>query len=328
MINLPNIDSTIWNVEKKIPEIVHAMLNHSHVIIALDREGPCAESLGLYELLDNLCAKFCINKQNIIIRTCNQLESHPFYTIQKLPPLYVSETQQFFQNNKWLFQAKTFDNDFKTFGIFIGRSNEFRLKLASLLYDVYPEKTNLTFHYDRALDFHRNHLGFEKTIQKPHTDQDIDRMVKLIKQSPIKSNDLLVSYPIVSPEHLNIVKVYHSFFVEIVCETFFTGKSFYPTEKMWRPIVMKTPFIIQGPKNYYTNRRKLGFKTFQNFWDEGFGEDAHDYQPDCIIQIIHDLAQKSNLELATIYQNMQSILDHNFQVFMQLKPTDFPSLFG
>ena len=91
---------------------------------------------------------------------------------------------------------------------------------------------------------------------------------------------------------------------------------------------MKTPFIIQGPKNYYTNLRKLGFKTFQNFWDEGFGEDAHDYQPDCIIQIIHDLAQKSNLELATIYQNMQSILDHNFQVFMQLKPTDFPSLFG
>jgi len=303
------------------------MLNGPQVQIMLDNEGPCAESLGLYDLLDDLCEKFQYNKQRVIIKTCNQLESHPYYTILKKPPLYVLETQEFLKKNHLCFQEKTFNTNFGTFGIFIGRSNEWRLKLASLLYDVYPKQSKITFHYNRTLDFHKDHLGFEKNLHRPHTDQDIDCMIRLIKNSPIKSDDLGLSYPILSPSHLNIVKVYHSFFVEIVCETFFTGNTFYPTEKIWRPIVMKTPFIIQGPNDYYQNLRKLGFMTFSNFWDEGFGEDPYDYQPDIIIQIIHELAKKSNHELAILYHDMKSILEHNFQVFMQLKPNDFRSVF-
>jgi hypothetical protein len=327
MITIPNIDSKIWNIEDKTAEIIFSMLHDPAVNISLNFEGPCAETLGLYSLLDKLCTKFNYNKNSITIDTCNQIETHSDYRIKKIPPLYISETQKFVKDNQQYFLEKTFNSEFKHFGLFIGRSNCLRLYMAASLFGQYHDQTVLTFHYDCKKTYHGDHLKFDELLKIPHTDQDLDRVLHLIKSSPIKLDAVEESYPMLSPAHLNISKTYHTFFVEIVCETYFTGNSFYPTEKIWRPITLKTPFIIQGSSNYYNNLRRIGFRTFHQWWDEGFGKDPYDCQPNAVLAIIKQLSLMSTSELQSMYEDMRPTLEHNYNVFMELEPKQFTELF-
>lgn len=328
MIVMPNIDSKIWDIEQRAADISHAMSQNQDVEICLNSEGPCCHTLGLYDMLDRLCDKFQYPKPNVTILTCNQLETHQEYHIKKMSPLYIPETQKFFCDNQQYFSPKTFNKDFKKFGIFIGRSNYVRLRIVSEMYSKYHDQTLLTFHYDCNKNFHRDHLGFDDLLKLPHSDQDIDNAVALIKDAPIMLQDIEESYPLISPAHLAISKLYHKFFLEIVCETYFTGNTFYPTEKIWRPLLMKTPFIVQGPVYYLDNLKKLGFKTFDRWWDEGHQHDPYDYQPIAILKTIEYIMSLSTDALQQIYNEMLPTLQHNHDRFMELSDKEFPTVFG
>lgn len=327
-VNIPNNDGSMWNIETKTAEIIAEMVaKQDNVVVKLNNEGPCAESLGVYKLLDMLCEKFNYPKNQVTIHTRNQLETHPEYNIKRLPPLYVYEAQDFILANQHNFSAKEFNEDFKHFGLFIGRSNFLRLWISSQIHQHYLDKTLFTFHYDRNLDFHQDQLGLDKLLTYNFSSNQLNDAVALVNDSPIKTDDQVNEYPVLVPAHFNIAKVYHRFFIEIICETYFTGKSFYPTEKIWRPIILKTPFIVQGPANYYNNLRKLGFKTFHDFWDEGWGEDPFDCQLAEIIKIVDRISRLSVAELKYMHDDMQPILEHNYNVFMNLDPSDFNRVF-
>ena len=143
---------------------------------------------------------------------------------------------------------------------------------------------------------------------------------------PIK-NDNIDSYPILTPAHFNISKVYREFFVEIVCETFCAGRSFYPTEKTWRPFICQTPFLMQGPKDFLKNLKKLGFKTFSTWWDESYDEDVGLENGKVSIRTIQkNIEMLSNLttaELHNMLDDMKGTLEHNYQRFMLLNEKDF-----
>jgi hypothetical protein len=111
--------------------------------------------------------------------------------------------------------------------------------------------------------------------------------------------------------------------LEIVCETYYTGQTFFVTEKTWRPIMMKTPFLIQGPINFIKNLQRLGFKTFDRWWNEGYSEDPAEWQSTEIKKVIDWLATKNIAELETIYQEMQPTLEHNYNRLMELGVEDF-----
>jgi hypothetical protein len=136
-------------------------------------------------------------------------------------------------------------------------------------------------------------------------------------------NDKEVRYPILKDQHNDIYQYYKKFFVEIVCETYYSGTTFFPTEKTWRPIVMKTPFVIQGPEWYTRNLQDLGFQTFGNFWDEGYSEDPSSYAILEIQKVIDIIKGWTVQELNVMYNEMKPILEHNYETFMNLTPEDF-----
>jgi hypothetical protein len=137
-----------------------------------------------------------------------------------------------------------------------------------------------------------------------------------------------MSSPILFPSSLNIAKVYTNFFVEVVNLTYFTGNTFYVDEKIWRPIAMRTPFIVQGPKDTIRNLRKLGFKTFDQWWDEGYSEDIELCQNQGIKDVIKTLSLKTTHQLYKMYLEMQPILEHNNTCLKNLKQKDFQRIFG
>jgi hypothetical protein len=326
MINLPNIDGTIWDKEYRVMDIIGEILTTGECFIRLDGEGPCAETLGLYDILDYICEKFEVDKKAITIQTRNQLETHQHYNIKIDAPLLQRQGQDFYQKNQQHFQTKHWDS-IKTFGLFIGRGNFLRLWLASETARLYRDKTLLTYHYNRDDDFSRAHCGIEGLVNRGFDFDIINQTVDFLAGCPRTMPREQVSYPILTPSNLNICRYYNLFFCEIVCETYFNGNTFYPTEKIWRPLMMKTPFIVQGPLYYLDNLKKIGFKTFDRWWNEGYQHDPYDYQPDAILEIMKRLSTMSTAELASLHEDMTTVLQHNHDRFMELRDEHFVNIF-
>jgi hypothetical protein len=213
----------------------------------------------------------------------------------------------------------------KHFGNFIGRGNSHRLKLATHLNKNHRESTLQTYHYDHDNEFHRNNIGIEDLMNLSNSNQASD-YAEFLALCPIKLPNETVTYPIYQHEFTDLRAVYLDFFIEIVCETYFTGNTFFPTEKIWRPMTMKTPFIVQGPQFFLHRLRNLGFKTFEQWWDEGYAEDSPDWQLEEISKVIDSIATKSVGELESMYADMQSTLEHNYQRFFELTTEDFQNV--
>jgi hypothetical protein len=313
----------MWNPEHYAIEIIQSLRLYRCVKININNEGGDCRTLGLYELLDNICNLLDYDPSSITIHTCNQLEEHPHYKIVKHPPLYIQSGQEFatqhnFDNKNW--------NSLKHFGIFICRSSWQRLWLASHTWNNYKNITEITYHYTMNHDYHRLHLGVDELCYQLDSKADIAVATEFIKHLPIK-NDHIDRYPLYTPTHFSIAKVYPNFFVEIVCETFLSGRSFYPTEKTWRPLMCQTPFLMLGPKNFLSNLQKLGFKTFGQWWDESYDQDADLDNGKVAVQSIMSTLQKLSLlsveELEGLYIDMLPTLQHNKQRFLELTENEF-----
>jgi hypothetical protein len=147
---------------------------------------------------------------------------------------------------------------------------------------------------------------------------EVQSAVGLLNAAPL-TIDSIDQYPILNPTTLNITKVYPEFFVEIVNLTYWSGDTFYIDEKIWRPMLMRTPFVVHGPRNFLPRLRALGFRTFDSWWDEGYSEDPPDYQLKEIVRLMQQLAEKSVTELDSMYADMQSVLEHNYQLLKRIQ---------
>lgn len=326
MINIPHIDLKIWNPEQRAIEIIKELQTNGHAVIEIDREGSDCETLGLYQLLDNICGTFGFDPGTITIHTCNQLEQHPHYQIVRHAPLYIPSGQQFARQNT--IPQKNWDN-LKHFGLFVGRSSWQRLWMASHVWNNYRAQAEITFHYDSGVDYHRTHLSFDELAHQIGLAPAVAQTTDFMTQLPIKNNDV-DSYPILTPAHFAISKLYPNFFAEIVCETFLTGHSFYPTEKTWRPLICCTPFLMLGPRNFLANLQRVGFRTFGQWWDESYDQDADldngRVAIKSIQKIMHRLSKMSVNELEAMYIDMSDTLQYNREHFMQLRTQDFQKI--
>lgn len=319
IIKVPNIDSYIWNVESKILDIAGALLSGHEIIIDLDGEGGCVESLGLYKLLDKMCETLTIDPTCISIRTANPLERHSKYGI-----INVGRLSFLYHNPVPIKIQKVFDEQLKHFGIFIGRSNWNRLFLASTIFKNYKDKSILSFHYDTGVK--DNNCGFDSLTFNLGVSETADLSNELLKNFPVLLEEIK-TYPVVHPDNLGILKFYNSLFVDVVCETYFTGKSFFPTEKTSRPIKAKTPFIVFGPTGYLSNLKKLGFKTFSDYWDEGYDDYSGIHRAKLIEELLGRLSLLSVNDLQVMYNSMESILKHNEEVLSSLTNSKFYDTF-
>ena len=324
LIKVQNIDGVIWNFEEKVIDIIKAYHDYGEINISLCNEGPDAELLGLYNVLDLVSEKFNFDKKKITIQTGNLLEKHTEYNIKIDRPR--RSTEYFHGQNYLKDHHDLVCKDIKKhFGIFIGRSNWKRLYLSAIIYLHYKDISIQTFHYESKSDFHKTHLGLEKLLHIKGN-QVIQLVEPLINAAPLIL-DKVQNYPIISPSNYEIITHYNDFFVDVVCETFSKGKTFFPTEKIWRPIITKTPFMVQGPVGFLAGLKKLGFKTFDAWWDESYDEDDEQVALETIIRNLNKISKYSVEDLKKIYSSMEEVLDHNYNTFVSLKDEKFKLLY-
>lgn len=70
----------------------------------------------------------------------------------------------------------------------------------------------------------------------------------------------------------SILRYYPRFAIELVAESYCRGNAFFMTEKTVRPLVTGKPMLIYAPKNYLRRLRDMGFRTWHEFWDEGYDD--------------------------------------------------------
>jgi hypothetical protein len=77
------------------------------------------------------------------------------------------------------------------------------------------------------------------------------------------------------PNHsfaLSAVKESQESFVYVVTETCYWERKLHLTEKIFKPIVSRMPFILVGPAHNLEYLRSYGFQTFDYWWDESYDE--------------------------------------------------------
>jgi len=70
----------------------------------------------------------------------------------------------------------------------------------------------------------------------------------------------------------SILEYYNKFSIELVCESYTLGQTFFPTEKTARPIAGTRPWLIYAAPGYLKNLRCMGFRSFDSLWDESYDQ--------------------------------------------------------
>ena len=296
-------DSYIWNSNKFITDLVESA-EHGSVIINMKREGPCCQSIGLDGLLDSIPG-LIVDK----IVTANQISS------SRYPEQRTSFVELNLAKEKIKDKVTSVSSLEKRFAIFIGRSNWQRLGLASYLWNHYKDTTVMSYHYDRTLEYHMANFGLENLLQRHWESRH--QVYKFIENLPITFDRQ--SYPILWDQNaLELDPHYADVFCEVVCETFFSGKTFMITEKTLRPIIQRRPFIVQGPRFFLENLKRLGFKTFDSWWDESYDIDQADGKMSGIKYTLDHIGRQSDQTINKWYQEMQPVLEHNVNILASL----------
>lgn len=112
--------------------------------------------------------------------------------------------------------------------------------------------------------------------------------------------------------------LFDNVFLWVSNETHMDNKLTLFSEKTIRPMLYMNPFVINGDAHTLAYLKSLGFRTFDEFWDESYDTITdQSRRQDKIISIIKDLRDE-NLE--ELYNKMKPTLEHNRNLLMN---TDF-----
>lgn len=331
-------DTYLKNEQEWMCRIVDAAHKFDKVVIAMT-EGAALEELNykgkkFLQILKELCESNCWEQTKFRF-TLPNLTQDP---VAWPDILYGGSAITFLDNEENIFLgAKIRNFDIKktlnkTFGIFINRSSWDRLLISSYLYLNYKQKTLQT--YRKSLDDPADMINLDidrlfwmLSSDKKLTQSIIKQISYFLSNLPMTKNTLWKRTQQKDTVDKNIMDWYNDIFVDIVCEKMITGQAFFPTEKTARPLATKTPFLIIAAPNYIKNLRRMGFRSFGQFWDEGYDYQQGVQRVESIQHIIDDLAKLNENQLQDMYQKMTPILNHNHDVYKALTGKKILSLF-
>lgn len=131
----------------------------------------------------------------------------------------------------------------------------------------------------------------------------------------VDTNDLSVN-PVRLDDFDNTVDFYKNSYFSIVSETcFFEDVGRFLTEKTFKAIAHKHPFLMISSPRTLAALRDMGYKTFHPFIDESYDEvEDHLTRMKMLVTETKRLASLSETELFEWIDHVKPITEHNFQV--------------
>ena len=117
----------------------------------------------------------------------------------------------------------------------------------------------------------------------------------------------------------NLSNYYFESFVDIINETRFAQPTANYSEKVYQAMQYMRPFIVVGPPKTLEYIRSMGFKTFNEFWDESYDDELdHGERLAKIFTLIDQIFSMPNQSQRDLYEKMLPIITHNINLYKEL----------
>lgn len=169
-----------------------------------------------------------------------------------------------------------------------------------------PEQPSSTF---------RNYADI---YHNPYLELQGSDVENLFNKLPLKIDDHTVIEYMCEDRNMEARGFYENSLVSIVTETNYNLSTVTLTEKSFKPIKEKHPFIIVGAQGSLEAMRNLGYKTFGEFWDESYDK-IHDPKARmvAIVNVCREIGSWDNQKILEFKRGVKDILDYNFNLLRQ-----------
>jgi hypothetical protein len=282
------------------------------ITLNLQTEAPSLEALGVVDMVTKACNLHRELSNVYVIQWPNPVETVPFTHVDA-PRL----SHFFWLSHRYNVGALPVSTHQYRIGLFVGRrtfargamlkwavehsSNQFLVSCMSNRTLAPWQITQTGINLEQAQDWISNIEDFCSWWNSNALTSIDGRSVHQQYQAEYNTNQDLLAH-------------YGKFDIELVAETYTLGTTFFPTEKTIRPIVGNKPFVVYGPVGHLQNLKNLGFKTYSDFWDEGYDNYQGPQRWQKIQQVLDHIL---TLPQHTIDQCL-TIAEYNYQTLQSL----------
>jgi hypothetical protein len=309
----------LYFVGELCSKIIKSM-NQDGSVLLFSKEQRSARLSGLYYLLDQLSQYHNWDKSKIILKTPNYLEKHDQYTIEF-----------FFED---LFKYASFSSEIvrpgtetrrwsheKTYGMFLGRANVTRI------HAVHKHK-NFEFHDQGLVSWHHNlKEQIDQLILAEYlmcTNQTYNEMTSI---APFSDIGPVLTPPITDwrAGKVDWASVYEKIGIELVFETSESSDTLSLSEKIYRPMLFKRPFMLIGGRHAIKNFKEIYIPTvyrqldpgldvcfFDNVISNAYDDDEGIYRVDHVFDILRELILTD--KISTIIDDCRDGLETNYRL--------------
>ena len=165
------------------------------------------------------------------------------------------------------------------------------------------------------LDKGRLSLGkwtYSKGIDDHIWPDGINYLEQISEKTPIEI-DRILDYNLATDLTLGD---YESTFLSIINETLSNNGTLFLSEKIFKPILVGHPFLVIGNVGTLSYLKKLGYKTFDKWFDESYDQEP-DFikRVDMVVKEVEKFRFTGINRLREIRSEMQEVLKHNTEVF-------------
>jgi hypothetical protein len=116
--------------------------------------------------------------------------------------------------------------------------------------------------------------------------------------------------------------------ISVVTETHYKSNVISTTEKSFKPIKYKHPFILVGAYRSLEYLKRLGYKTFDQFWDESYDQIQNDDERMlAIVNLCKTISEWSREQKQQLFNDSRAIVDHNYAILQDKHPNNMSSKF-
>lgn len=175
----------------------------------------------------------------------------------------------------------------------------------------------------RSIDVNKKHPTFLTTIPFTRTNENwaTNQQLSMYYNSYGQLYDVPYRHPDITNEtgsgsRFDQLSIQQSL-LYISTETVFNYPYPYLTEKTFRAIIYKRPFVILGAPYSLKFLQSIGFKTFNDFWNEDYDSiDDPSTRMLAVVDIVEKICSMSIAQQQELCYNMTQTLDYNFKHYV------------
>jgi len=221
--------------------------------------------------------------------------------------------------------VKDYNYDFISFNRIITNDRSYRIYFISLLKELgLLNHGQVSFNVtDNLFDDWRDETGNSKSKlskqARQHAEKYLVDINKLIIDQAELHGSASANIPRTinswfSPDHNQPPNV--EAFWHVVTETVFYYDKLHLTEKIFKPIVSKQPFMLLAAPGNLAYLKSYGFKTFDSVIDETYDTiQDNDRRTEAVVEQLHWYCNLTPGEKTNIIQQLEPIIDYNFHHF-------------